>query len=237
MMARPADPAGPVLTGYLAPERSVVGDEHDLARRRRDYGRAALHESDVAADPLTQLRRWLDEAIAVEPGEPTAMTLATVDDHGRPSARTVLLKRLDSGLVFVTNLASRKSRELDGNPYAAALLRWDELERQVEVNGRTARLADAEADALFAARPRAAQLAAWASAQSQPVTDRAELDRAVTSAQGRFEGREVPRPPHWGGWRIEPTRVELWQGRPGRLHDRLCYRPHGHGWALERLAP
>lgn len=210
----------------------------DLARIRREYGRGALDEGDVAADPLAQLRAWLDEALAAEDvAEPTAMALATVDERGRPSVRTVLLKRLDHGLVFVTHLGSRKSRQLAANPHAALLLRWDVLERQVEATGVAERIPDAEADALFAARPREARIAAWASHQSEAVADRAALERAFAEAAARFDGADVPRPDSWGGWRVVPHEVELWQGRPNRLHDRLRYRRDGGGWTRERLSP
>lgn len=209
----------------------------DLTGVRREYGRGALHEADVAADPLVQLRAWLEEAIAAEVGEPTGMALATVDDRGRPSVRTVLLKRLDHGLVFGTHLASRKSRQLASDPRAAALLRWDALERQVEIDGVAEPISPAEADELFAARPYQSRLAAWSSEQSAPLASREALDRAFADATARFEGFDVPRPPGWGGWRVVPQEVELWQGRPSRLHDRLRYRRTDDGWTLHRLAP
>lgn len=210
----------------------------DLARIRREYGRGVLDEGDVSGDPLVQLRAWLDEALAAEEvAEPTAMALATVDERGRPSVRTVLLKRLDHGLVFVTGLSSRKSRQLTTSPYAALLFRWDALERQVEIAGVAERLSGAEADALFGARPRQARIAAWASHQSEAVADRAALEQAFADAAARFDGAEVPRPASWGGWRVVPHEVELWQGRPNRLHDRLRYRHDEDGWRLERLAP
>lgn len=209
----------------------------DLAQLRVDYKRAALHEADVAADPFDQFVRWFDEAANAELPEPNAMTLATVDAAGRPSARIVLLKALDArGLVFHTNYDSRKGRELAINRRVALLFFWVELERQVRIEGTARRVDAAESDAYFAARPRGSQVAAWASPQSATIPDRASLEARVAAADARFAA-DVPRPDNWGGVRVDPGRFEFWQGRESRLHDRLVWSRVGDHWTLERLAP
>jgi pyridoxamine 5'-phosphate oxidase len=170
--------------------------------------------------------------------EPNAMVLATAAPDGRSSARTVLLKGYDHrGLVFFTNRTSRKGQQLEANPWATALLPWHELQRQVVATGPTLPLPDVDSDAYFASRPRAAQLGAWASDQSRVLEGREELESSLAEVTARFEGQEVPRPPHWGGYRLEPDEVEFWQGRPARLHDRLRFRRTATGWVVERLAP
>ncbi len=213
-------------------------DGEALAALRREYADRPLDPSMLADDPREQVRAWLAEAAEAGEIEPNAMTLATVDDEAcRPTVRTVLLKGIDAGFVFYTNLESRKSQALDGNPQAGLLLRWDTLIRQVSIEGKASPVAEDEADAYWATRPRESQLGAWASDQSQPVADRATLDRALTEAAERFGDDPIPRPPHWGGWRVHPVAVEVWQGRTGRLHDRLRYRRVGDGWEIVRLAP
>jgi pyridoxamine 5'-phosphate oxidase len=212
----------------------------NIAELRREYRRAALTESDVDPDPIRQFDRWLEEAIAAELPEPTAMSLATVDARGHPDARIVLLKGVaQDGFVFFTNYESRKGAQLAATPLAALLFYWVELERQVRVEGTVAKVTPAESDAYFASRPRAARLGAWASPQSRVIVDRAWLEREVAAAGDRFAplGEMVPRPPHWGGYRVAPTAVEFWQGRESRLHDRLRYRREGSLWRIERLAP
>jgi pyridoxamine 5'-phosphate oxidase len=209
-----------------------------LARMRQDYGERGLRRSDLVADPLEQFARWFDEARSAPILEPNAMTLATVDAAGQPSARTVLLKAVDGrGLTFYTNRESRKARELTANPKAALLFWWPPHGRQVRFEGEIEAVDDAEADAYFATRPRGSQIGAWASAQSTVVADRATLDAAEQDMAARFADRPVPRPPFWGGYRLVPARVEFWQGRINRLHDRLRYTRRGDGWDLERLAP
>ena len=215
------------------------GVSDPLATMREDYSRAGLDESDLLPDPVAMVRRWLDEAAAAGLHEPNAMVLSTVSAEGAPSSRTVLLKGLsDAGFVFFTNTASRKGRELAGNPRCALLFPWHPLERQVRVEGVASPLPRTEVEAYFAQRPRNAQLGAWASHQSSLVQDRAELEAAWAAADERFPG-EVPVPEEWGGYVVRPDVVELWQGRPGRLHDRLVYRRDAAagGWERVRLAP
>lgn len=190
-------------------------------------------------DPLALVARWYDEARAAGVEQPEAMTLATATPDGRPSARMVLLKGIDRrGLMFFTNYESRKGRELDANPRAALVLYWRELERQVRVTGAVTRLSAAESDAYFATRPRGSQLGAWASPQSRSLPDRAALERRFAALEAEHAGRPVPRPPHWGGFRVEPDEIELWEGRPNRLHDRVAYCRTADGrWERTRLAP
>jgi pyridoxamine 5'-phosphate oxidase len=210
-----------------------------VARLRKEYTRAGLKESDTDPNPIQQFRRWFDEAFASNLHEPNAMTLATTTSDVRPSARIVLLKGFDErGFVFYTNYESRKSSELAANPRAALVFYWGELERQVRVEGRVERIPDEESDAYFAGRPRGSQLGAWASQQSRPVTDRGALEERLRELEVDYEGREVPRPPFWGGYRVEPETIEFWQGRENRLHDRLVYRRSREGgWRRERLQP
>ena len=210
----------------------------DVARLRRDYTRAGLNEADADPNPVELFRRWFGEALAADLHEPNAMTLATATPDGRPSARVVLLKGFDErGFVFYTSYEGRKSRELETNPLCALVFYWGELERQVRVEGRASRLPGDESDAYFEARPRGSQLGAWASEQSRPVSDRGLLEERLRELERRYDGREVPRPPFWGGWRVEPRAMEFWQGRENRLHDRLRYRRAVELWERERLQP
>ena len=190
------------------------------------------------AEPLTLFEEWLREAEAHEPNDPTAMTLATVDADGTPSARMVLLKGVDDrGFVFYTNLESRKGAQLRQSPRAALCFHWKSLRRQVRVEGTVEPVTAEEADAYFATRPRGAQIGAWASTQSRPLRGRFELERRVAEYALRFGVGSVPRPPHWSGFRIAPNRIEFWRERPFRLHDRLVYLHEGDGWRVERLYP
>lgn len=223
----------------------LTGGVEDLAGRRDDYRRGRLDEGDVDPDPLVQLRRWLADAIAAQVPEPTAMVLATVDVDGRPATRTVLCKGIDErGLRFFTNRASRKGGHLAANPACAVTFLWKELERQVGITGTTALVGDDESDVYFASRPRGSRLEAWASAQSQVVVGgRPALEAAMGEIEARWpEGSVIPRPPGWGGYLIVPETLEVWQGRPSRLHDRLRYRRVERpgapsAWVVERLAP
>jgi pyridoxamine 5'-phosphate oxidase len=210
----------------------------DIAAIRTDYARAGLREGDLDASPIVQLQKWLAEAIAAGHPEPTAMTLATVSAEGEPSARVVLVKGIDAGLVFFSNYESAKAKDLAAHPRAAANLFWVLLERQVRVNGVVSKIARAETEAYFASRPFESRLGAWASAQSTVIADRAELEAKMAALRARYPaGSDIPCPPFWGGYRLVPDRVELWQGRPSRLHDRLRYTRNGDAWRIERLSP
>lgn len=210
----------------------------NLADIRLEYGRLGLSLDDCAADPLQQLQQWLTAAIDAGVHEATAMNLATTGADGRPSARIVLLKGLEAGrLCFFTNYRSRKGEQLAGNPFAAVTFFWPELERQIRVEGRIARLDEAASDTYFASRPYGSRIGAWASEQSQAVDSADTLAERTAALNIRFPD-EVPRPPHWGGYGLTPDRVEFWQGRPSRLHDRVLYLPDGRGdWQRSRLQP
>jgi pyridoxamine 5'-phosphate oxidase len=199
-----------------------------------------LLESDLDPDPLAQFNAWFAEAAATDLRVPEAMALATAAPGGAPSVRMVLLKDATvHGFAFHTNYGSRKAGELDANPQAALLFHWDPLGRQVRVEGRVERLPDDQSTTYFATRPRGGQIAAWASRQSAPLASRDELDAEVARIASRFAGGDVPRPPHWGGYRLVPARYEFWQHRDDRLHDRIRYEPDPvrDGWIRTRLAP
>jgi pyridoxamine 5'-phosphate oxidase len=213
----------------------------DLAAERLDYSGEQLLETEVPTDPYVLFDRWLAAAFQAKTAgvlpEPTAMVVATAH-AGRPSARTVLLKEVDArGFTFFTNYDSRKGGELAANPQVALHFGWYPLQRQVRIEGTAARVPRAESEAYFATRPRGSQLGAWASSQSNEVGSLAELEASYRRAEERFAGRDVPCPPHWGGFRVRPAMLEFWQGQPSRMHDRIAYRRAGDAWTLTRLAP
>jgi pyridoxamine 5'-phosphate oxidase len=209
-----------------------------LTDMRKDYGLAGLTEKDLAKDPFRQFEKWFQEAEAAKVTEPNAMILSTTGRDGRPGNRVVLLKGVDGrGFTFFTNYDSRKSREMDANPNAALVFPWIAMERQVIVEGAVKRVSREESEAYFHSRPRASQLAAWASPQSTVIAGRAVLEESYRVIEKKYAGQEVPLPPNWGGFRLAPESVEFWQGRRSRLHDRLRYRRETNGdWTVERLA-
>ncbi len=210
-----------------------------LAALRREYGGHGLDVPDLAPDPIEMFRRWLHDTVVAGIHEPNAMVVSTVSAEGRPSSRMVLLKGLDDrGFVFYTNYESRKSRDLEQNAAACLLFPWHDLQRQVRVEGTATRVSRDESEAYFAARPRGSQLGAWASPQSREMSSRAELDELYDRSAERFaDDVDVPLPPQWGGFRVHPEAAEFWQGRMGRMHDRLVYRKAEAGWTVVRLAP
>ncbi|WP_414664616.1 pyridoxamine 5'-phosphate oxidase [Horticoccus sp. 23ND18S-11] len=220
------------------PPASGHGHAVTLADLRKEYSLAGLTESDLARDPFRQFEKWFQEAEAAKLTEPNAMTLCTASRDGRPAGRTVLLKSFDGrGFVFFSNYESRKGRELHDNPHATLLFPWLALERQVIVEGTVTKVPREESEAYFHSRPRASQLGAWVSQQSSLISGRGMLEESMKLLEQKYAGRDVPLPPHWGGWRLAPELVEFWQGRRSRLHDRLRYRREKDGWVVERLAP
>lgn len=214
-------------------------DAQSIAALRKDYTRHALNEEEVAATPVAQFEQWWQEAVASEIEEVNAMTLATAAADGMVDARTVLLKGFDaSGFVFFTNYNSVKSQQLTENANCCLLFHWKELERQVRINGLAERIATEESIAYFNSRPDGSKIGAWASPQSMVVAGKAWLAETFHYYAERFKHGEIPKPPHWGGFRVKPARIEFWQGRPNRMHDRIVYTPDGNGaWKRQRLAP
>lgn len=209
----------------------------NLNEMRQDYLNAALSESDVDANPQTQFARWFDEAQAAQVPEPNAMTLATVNEQGQPSARTVLIKEArPDGFVWFTNYDSRKGHDLEVNPKAALLFFWQALERQVRVEGVVERITEADSDAYYHSRPVNSRLGAWSSPQSEVIESRSILEARLADFKAQF-GDEPPRPPNWGGYILKPTYFEFWQGRASRLHDRIAYCLENGAWRVVRLAP
>ncbi|MEQ1642971.1 MAG: pyridoxamine 5'-phosphate oxidase [Pyrinomonadaceae bacterium] len=211
----------------------------DLAHIRLEYSREELSEEHVDQDPFVQFGLWMDEAIAAEVPEPTAMCLSTASKDGRPSSRMVLLKGFDQdGFVFYTNYNSHKGRELAENPYAALTFFWPELERQVRIAGSTSKVSAEESDQYFSSRPYTSRLGAWASDQSEPIESKTVLVTKAAKLAITYATGSVPRPPHWGGYRVVPDTIEFWQGRPSRLHDRIVFeRTDSDNWSITRLSP
>jgi pyridoxamine 5'-phosphate oxidase len=222
------------------PSSAAANSFVNVADLRRDYSRQTLLESNADANPFLQFQNWFTQALNAQVIEPNAMTLATITPDGKPAARIVLLKDFDErGFVFYTNFQSRKGQELAQTPAAALVFWWGELERQVRIEGSIAVVSETEADEYFQRRPRGSQLGAWVSNQSQVITDRSVLEKRLEQIEKDYQDRPIPRPHHWGGYRLAPTYFEFWQGRANRLHDRLCYRhtTASSPWQVERLSP
>jgi len=212
--------------------------KQELQNLRQDYKAAELADHDIDSNPFQQFGKWFDEAVKAQLYEPNVMTLATADRFGKPSARIVLLKEFDeSGFVFYTNYNSKKGQDLIENPQASLVFFWAELERQVRIDGLVTKVDAATSDAYFHSRPIGSQIGATASPQSSILDSRSSLEEKVAELTKTFEGQEIPRPEHWGGYLIEPTHIEFWQGRPSRLHDRLSYDLIDGSWIINRLAP
>ena len=212
---------------------------NNIADIRREYRLQTLSETDVQANPIKQFHKWWNEALMSEIAEVNAMTLATATLAGKPSARIVLLKGYDeSGFVFFTNYHSSKGLELAENPFASLVFFWNELERQVRIEGTVEKTTSNESDLYFHSRPVESRIGAWASPQSKVIASREVIEENVRELQKSFEGKEIDRPPHWGGYIVKPTLIEFWQGRPGRLHDRIQFTAQeDRSWKIERLAP
>jgi len=231
-------PVPSVSDDVVAPPTVSDRGPVDLTTRRQEYQTTPVDPGDLHPDPIEQVRAWWADWAEVAPNEPAAVVLATADGDGRPTARNVLVRGFDErGATFFTSYQSRKAVALAANPQGALLCSWVPLLRQVQLLGPVAKVSRAESEAYFAERPRGSQIAAWASQQSSVLADRAELEARVVEAEARFAGTEVPCPEHWGGYRLVPESIELWQGRPDRLHDRLCYERADDRWRIVRLSP
>ncbi len=213
-------------------------ESNNVAKLRRDYNKEALTESEVSENPIDQFKEWFEKALSADLLDPNAMTLSTAGNDGVPSSRTVLLKGVDAeGFRFYTNYKSRKGKELEENPRAAICFYWPPHERQVRIQGEVQKLGRDESETYFHQRPRQSQISTWASQQSTKVASREELISRFKEMEKRYEGEEIPLPDFWGGYILKPNRIEFWQGRTGRMHDRICYEKEKDGWTRFRLAP
>lgn len=213
-------------------------DSSTIAHLRKDYTLNGLRKEDVLENPIDQFKRWFAEALASQVVEPNGMVLSTIGRDGYPHGRVVLLKDVDTrGFSFYTNYLSHKGDDLAQHPVASLTFWWPELERQVRIIGKVEKVDSAESDAYFAIRPRGSQIGAWVSEQSQTIANREVLEEKLAALEAQFSDQTIPRPPHWGGYRVLPHQIEFWQGRPSRLHDRLCYTYESNEWKLERLSP
>jgi pyridoxamine 5'-phosphate oxidase len=209
-----------------------------IAAIRTEYSKMTLGKSDVDKNPITQFEKWLQAAISSDALEPTAFTLATANFKGMPSARTVLLKDvLNGGFVFFTNYNSNKGQDIAENNVVAMLFFWPELQRQVRIQGNVQKVDTAISDAYFKSRPRESQIGAWASPQSEVIANRPILENYYQDLVKKYEEKPIPTPPHWGGYTVKPSYLEFWQGRPSRLHDRICYTYNAGNWLIDRIAP
>lgn len=228
-----------VLKPFIQLFKLILGISSKVLLLLSASSKKILDEKNVDPDPFKQFSLWFNDAASSQMPLPNAMVVATASENGKPSARVMLLKDFDErGFVFYTNYTSRKGRELEHNPSAALVFYWPDLVRQVRVEGTLEKLSAEDSDRYFQTRPRSSQLGAWASSQSEDVGSRAELDRTYEKLEREFSGKQIPRPTHWGGYRLKPTRMEFWQGRIARLHDRIVYelQPDGR-WKIKRLAP
>lgn len=210
----------------------------EIQKLREDYQKGSLDESDVDRNPYEQFKKWLDEAVTSEVPEPNSMSLATVDASGKPHVRIVLLKGIDErGFIFYSNYDSDKGSQMDVNPHISLCFLWKELERQVRISGKVTRLDREESEEYFKSRPRMSQLGALASNQSEEIESRAVLEERFSSFEAKYEGKEIPMPEQWGGYMVEPTEIEFWQGRRSRLHDRIVFSQDNSNWKIKRLSP
>lgn len=209
-----------------------------IASLRENYTKDGLPDGSVPEQPVPLFKKWFDEALDSKVAEPNAMTLSTVDKHGNPDARMVLMKGIgEDAIRFFTNYESTKGKELENNPHAACVFWWPELERQIRIKGHIQKISKKESEEYFSIRPLDSQIGAWASGQSQPVGSRKELEQAFNEARRQFSGKPIPKPSGWGGYDLFITEIEFWQGRPGRMHDRINFRKKLHTWKKERLSP